>query len=354
MGEKIGLITFCDNTNYGSYLQTYGLYKYIHDLGKNIELIDYYKEVPDFERVSWNSFLKLIKHKKYYDEIETFVNILIMQKHFEKLIRNSMKRSRRYTSKNLVKCKRDYSKIIVGSDLVWDLRYSKDYAYMLDFVDNDVKKLAYAASYGYEKIPLEEEIAFKEKLSRFDYISVREKNVKEELTRLLEREVFHVCDPTMLIEQNYWKNLVTVNKQDFPYVLVYMDDAEQKISSMANRYARSKKLKIYHISKENRNRCPMDPIEFLTLIYYAEKVFTGSYHGLLFSLYFQKDISFLYRHPGNRIKTVSEILELDEYNVLSERYDMYSKPDYFLINKRIEQFRVKSRYVLGKMLDDEK
>lgn len=353
MGEKIGLITFCDNTNYGSYLQTYGLYKYIHDLGKNIELIDYYKDVPDYERVSWNSFLKLVRHKRYYDEIETFINILIMQSHFEKLIKKNMKRSRRYTSKNLVQCKRKYSEIIVGSDLVWDLRYSQGYAYMLDFVDDNIKKLAYAASYGYERIPSEEETAFKEKLSRFECISVREKNVRDELMQLLGRKVYHVCDPTMLIEQDYWKQLVTTNKQESPYVLIYMDDSEKRISGAASRYARSKKLKIYNISKKNRDRCPLDPVEFLTLIYYAEKVFTGSYHGLLFALYFQKDISFLYRYPGNRLKTVSEILELEKYNVLSEQYDMYSKPDYLLINKKIERFRNISRQVLEKMLEDE-
>ena len=38
---KIGLITFHDTNNFGSYLQTYGLYKKVVDLGFDCEIVDY-------------------------------------------------------------------------------------------------------------------------------------------------------------------------------------------------------------------------------------------------------------------------------------------------------------------------
>lgn len=38
---KIGLLTFHDTTNFGSLLQTFGLYKKILDLGYDIEVVDY-------------------------------------------------------------------------------------------------------------------------------------------------------------------------------------------------------------------------------------------------------------------------------------------------------------------------
>ena len=38
---KIGLLTFHDTNNFGSYLQTYGLYKKIIDLGHECEIVDY-------------------------------------------------------------------------------------------------------------------------------------------------------------------------------------------------------------------------------------------------------------------------------------------------------------------------
>ena len=38
---KIGLLTFHDTNNFGSYLQTYGLYKKIKDLGYECDVVDY-------------------------------------------------------------------------------------------------------------------------------------------------------------------------------------------------------------------------------------------------------------------------------------------------------------------------
>ena len=38
---KIGLITYHHTTNFGSLLQTYGLYKKVKDLGFECEIIDY-------------------------------------------------------------------------------------------------------------------------------------------------------------------------------------------------------------------------------------------------------------------------------------------------------------------------
>ena len=38
---KVGLITFHDTTNFGSLLQTYGLYRAIEKCGAECEVIDY-------------------------------------------------------------------------------------------------------------------------------------------------------------------------------------------------------------------------------------------------------------------------------------------------------------------------
>ena len=39
--KKIGLITFHDTTNFGSFLQTFGLYKAINDMGYTCKVLDY-------------------------------------------------------------------------------------------------------------------------------------------------------------------------------------------------------------------------------------------------------------------------------------------------------------------------
>lgn len=39
--KKIGILTFHRTTNFGSLLQTYGLFKKIENLGYDCEIIDY-------------------------------------------------------------------------------------------------------------------------------------------------------------------------------------------------------------------------------------------------------------------------------------------------------------------------
>ena len=39
--KRIGLLTFHDTTNFGSWLQTYALYEKVRQLGYNAEIIDY-------------------------------------------------------------------------------------------------------------------------------------------------------------------------------------------------------------------------------------------------------------------------------------------------------------------------
>lgn len=45
---KIGILTFHDTTNFGSLLQTYGLYKSITNFGYDCDVIDY--ECPEITK----------------------------------------------------------------------------------------------------------------------------------------------------------------------------------------------------------------------------------------------------------------------------------------------------------------
>lgn len=348
---KVGIITFCDNTNYGSFLQTYALYESVKKMGMNVELIDYRKNVPDYEWITISGVKRIIKNNGYEVGLQYIINTYRMQKAFTALITKMMKKSKVYRKSTISRCHNKYDVYIVGSDLVWDLRYADDYTYMLDFADEDKRKISYAASYGYEKIPKEEKNNFIDYLSKFNQISVRELNAKSELTELLGKQIYHVCDPTMLLSNDFWGKFIKENAilKD-KYVVVYMPDSQSAIYQEAKRYARRHRLKVFLISKDNKYMCPKDPIEFLNLLYYAQKVFTGSYHGLLFSVYFQKEFAFCLRKPSNRLETVSIMLGLEKYNIFSQEYDSERKVDYKTIKEKEQKFRDESWVILKWML----
>lgn len=347
--NRIGIITFCDNTNYGSFLQTFALYKAIEELGLQVELIDYRKNVPDYERITINGFLRVIKKNGWERGLKLSKNIYRMQHEFDRMIKHNMKKSRIYRNKTINQCQ-NYSTYVVGSDLVWDKRYALDYTYMLDFVNGTSRKVAYAASYGYEIIPDEEKNAYKKNLSMFDNISVREKNVQKELSNLLDRNIYHVCDPTMLMTNQYWISLVGERLVSYDYVFVYLPDSKMEILKAAKRYARKHRFKVFFVDKSDEKFCPWNPLEFINLIYYSSKVFTASYHGLLFALYFEKELAFVKGKPSNRLDTISKILSIEEFNIKAESYNPERKMNYVKEKKLEETFRQKSKKILREMM----
>lgn len=353
MTKKIGLLTFHNNTNYGSWLQTYALYKSVAEMGYDIEVINYFREVIPAEELVTLKGIRDLWNKYQWDSIALIKNIFRMQIQFQIDKRKYMKVSeKRYRRDNVKVLNSKYDVFLIGSDLVWDIRHAGNYTYLLDFADTDKVKISYAASYGYEQIPNEELNHFKKYLSGFQRITVRENNCKEELEKRLNLSSEHVCDPTMLIENSEWKNWVLENRRKRKYILIYMyDEKEKKLIKLAKRYARKHHCEVVQIGKRD-GTCPYSVSEFLALFYYAEKVFTASYHGLVFSVYFEKNFAYCNRKPANRMKSISEVLGLGEYEISSPDFILEKNVDYSVIKPREEAFRKKSKLVLKEMMEN--
>ena len=145
---KIGLLTFHDTNNFGSYLQTYGLYKKIIDLGHECEIVDYQCEAI-LRRESFGAFKFSISPREILKDV--FINRVLRKKYHNLmnwLLKNA-KVSRAYFQKNIHESKPFYDKFLVGSDIVWGMDIIEgDTTYFLDFVDDKKKKYAFASSIG--------------------------------------------------------------------------------------------------------------------------------------------------------------------------------------------------------------
>lgn len=352
MQPKIGLLTFCDNTNFGSFLQTYALYETVRTLGFDVELIDYRKNVPLYEWVKPRHFFSVLKKLGLPEGIEFFQTMQHTQAGFSRCISSNMRKSPAYTPQTISSCGRRYDVFLIGSDLVWDLRYAQDFTYMLDFVPEGTKKIAYAASYGYEHIPDDLKNSFVQYLNQFDEISVREENAESELSKLLTCPVSLVCDPTMLPPNSFWKEkTIDIEYKDSSFFLLYMFPSDIELRREIKRAARAEHCGIIEISKDEKDKYPSTPFEFISLIFHAKKVFTGSYHGLLFSIYFEKNFSFVRRHPSNRMDTLCDLLEIGARDMNSMSYQLDVAPDFSLIKTRENSFRKTSRKRLERLLE---
>ena len=353
----IGLITFHRTSNFGSALQTYGLYKKITDITSDVEIIDYRCEAIE-QRENRQTKFDLKNPKQLIKTIIFQPRQKAKGKALDDFIANNSKLSKPYTKKNISECSSKYEKIIVGSDIVWGRDITDDdLTYFLDFADQSVSKYAFSSSVGYYE-EKENDKKVGELLRQFKTIAVREKDAVDWVKRISGEDSLWVCDPTMLLTIEEWETVIQPKKYKEDYVLVYFDNEGRKGLHDAKIYAKANGLKVvlinYSVPQKNvKNVRPKNLNEFLGYIKNASRIFTASYHGLLFSIYYQKNVCFYTRDHSTRVLSLADRLGL--MNCCADKIDI-QKPipvvDYSLVNKRLEEFRKESIECLRNMIEE--
>lgn len=349
--KKIGLLTFCDTTNFGSWLQTYALYKKIKDLGYEIEVIRYICDGIELRE-------KLTIKKLKSLPIESIILQVKKQLCFSIYTLMNMKISKKYRRDDIYKTNKKYVNFLLGSDLVWDLNITYgDTTYLFDFLEDDKVRFAYAASSGRDYIPDSQREIFTKCLKKFNYITVRESGMVSDIENISGCSVYNVCDPTLLIEGSEWKKFVNKDNCNGKYVLLYFVDGHGNLSRIAKKYARENGLELLAINRDfnidvDNQINPISISEFLSYIYYAEKIFTASYHGMMFSIIFNKQFAFYPFAPATRMLSVAKRFDVENMNIESNSFDVNQHIDYKLVNNRVYDFREESIKHLNNMLSE--
>lgn len=355
---KIGILTFHDTTNFGSLLQTYGLYRFIVDLGFDCDIIDYQceniveREIPKPFAFSFcpkhllrEFFFQTTKRKKYMSMLS--------------FLREHMTLSEKCDRTNVKSLNDKYDCFVVGSDIVWGLDITaNDTAYFLDFVEDGKKKIAFSSSIGNAWNENEKNLV-KPLLKRFNSIAVREEESADWVEEAIGLRPFVVCDPTMLLSAEQWISLMHLNKNEESYVLVYFDNQNGDCKRSAIEYAKRKKISVKCINytrpaKGVDNVKPLSIQDFLSLIKNADCVFTASYHGLLFSVYFEKQLVYFNRAHKSRMKTIAKKLGIEKNCGDCMTFSKMPFIDYSIVRKKVEQYRRKSIEILKNMLTSNK
>lgn len=317
---KICIITIHFGVNHGSALQAYALSKYLTQLGYNVEVIDY---IPKRYN-AWHN----IKKKKY-PLIIKFVYYLITspkrnykRKVFENFLEANIKLTKRYYSaEDLTNNPPEADIYVAGSDQIWNKEYNgeDEYSYFLTFVPKGKKRIAYAASFGRSKIEKIEQEEISPYLKEFRNISVREDTGLNILKECKINDGAVALDPTLLLDKEIWRELSSNLNINDKYLLIYvMDHKYEKLLEYGEILAKKLNLKIYVIcfSKIMDKRIDscfynINPKDFLYLIDNASFVVTNSYHGVMFSINFERQFIAVSKGKYNtRIESILNLLNL--------------------------------------------
>lgn len=359
---KIGILTFHRAINFGAVLQAYALQNSIEKYDVMCEVIDYrcsfienyykpysLKNLPTLKRF----IATIVKNGKFINNRENF----------EKFINNSLKTSKiYYTKEELEKDKNKYNSYIVGSDQIWNYQTAEfDNTYFLNFESDNFKKNSYAASFGIKDIPKNLKDEYKKRLENFKNISVREKEGQEIVSNILGKEVPIVLDPTLLLNSDEWSRLAISPIEKEKYILVYLIAETKEILDIARKLSKENNLKIIYINdkfykrKKMENRRKVDIYEWVTLFKNASFIVTNSFHGLCFSINFEKEFYMqLLPEPAkvnSRLENILKKFELEdrEIRTIKELYKV-KKIDYSVVNKILEQERKCSHKYLSNII----
>ncbi|WP_040373720.1 polysaccharide pyruvyl transferase family protein, partial [Peribacillus psychrosaccharolyticus] len=240
-----------------------------------------------------------------------------------------------------------------GSDQVWNyLTAGFDKSYFLDFVQDKSKKNSYAASFGVDSIPETYKKDYYKLLSDFQNISVREQQGADIVKDVLEVNPPVLLDPTLMLNREEWNRVSSKNKENAEYLLLYLIAESKSIISLAKRVAKERNLKIIYISDrlykstgmDNRSKVGVD--EWVNLFLNASFIVTNSFHGVAFSINFQKEFYMQYL-PGNakvnsRLENILELTGLKDRFVSDFEKINIDHIDYSKVNKILQQEREKS------------
>lgn len=354
---KTGIITFHETTNFGSTLQAFALYKAIVKLGVDCEIVDYKcKAIVEKELPKKFSFKMSMK-----EMVKLFLYGSDVSGKFESLLgflKNEAKLSPSYDRATIALSNGRYDKYFVGSDIVWGLDITKgDTAYFLDFVSNNEKKYAFSSSIG-NPWSEEEKNIVKPLLNVFKNIAVRENESAAWVEELTGYKPDVVCDPTMLLTTEEWLKYKSDKFKNRRYVLAYFDNENQDCVKAASRLAKQLGCEALFINygrlfKGVKSIRPQSIAEFFSLIYYAAKIVTASYHGMLFSIYFNKQFVYFNRAHKSRMNTLANRLGVTDCAGEGKDVCNMKTIDYSKVNPRVDEFRTDSLNVLKNYLFNE-
>lgn len=350
---RIGILTQPLSRNYGGILQNYALQQVLKKMGHE----PYTFDLGLYTWKDW--FIITIKCiiKKIIGRPCVFQETPIQKKNQECILRRFVDkyidllspRCCRPTKKQIEKYNLDV--IIVGSDQVWRPGYNHPIEKMyLDFAESmNMKKVAYAVSFGTSDWEYNEEQTSKcKKLAqKFDAVSVREDSGVDLCGKYLNVSAIHVLDPTLLLSSNDYNNLLEEIPQNnsrilFAYIL---DITEEKLSFLKRE---SDRLSLTLIIKSS-GKCGLienDSVEkWLSYFRDCQFVITDSFHGLVFSLIYNKEFVVIgNQHRGldrmvsilNKLNLICRLVKEDALHITKVQEE---KVDWFQVNRLLDRER---------------
>lgn len=305
---RIGILTQPLHHNYGGLLQNYALQQSLIALGHVPITIDWTASSSWYRQLLKRLKNHVLSRKTTYELTENEKKYIY--KKTDTFIGKYISRTDIVTSSSgfsQMALKYHFDAFIVGSDQTWRPQYNPYlYEMFLSFTESqDVKRIAYAASFGTDKWEFKNRqlLRCKDLIRRFDAVSVREISGVN-LCRRFGQDAEFVLDPTLLLSKDDYTKIIKDTKFSHQQsgLLYYILNTEFTSLENIKKIADENHLDCYsalpefadgsrteHDVKNHLADCVYPSVEeWLYAIQNASVVITDSFHGMVFSIIFHK------------------------------------------------------------------
>lgn len=390
--KKVGIITVHHYGNFGSALQAYASQKIFEKLGYDTYIIDYRSPSAYYATNRYMNYED--RDDSFYHELEKrstcvlkrvakkalnypFIARLLYKMGMRRGIRlisfwlENLRMTQRYDRlSDLYANPPHFDIYVVGGDQLWNtyITYNNP-AFFLTFADDDAKKISFSTSIGIPSIPSEALDTFKKGINNLSAILLREQEGVDYI-RSLGYKADRVLDPTLMLTKEEWYSMQN-KKYKLPfrkYILAYFLNPTEWTTALLETVRKQTGLPVIvigpkekiHASTEYFYTGNIEVSTFLTLFAHAEIVVTNSFHGMAFTIVFQKIMVATYRSDesetsmNSRHRNIVDLFDLsyclyDRKSFSPEKLSYHM--NYDIINKKLEVYRRESLELLNKALD---
>lgn len=355
---KISIVTCQNADNYGARLQAFALSDWLARHGHEVEVVDYRPHYMDFR-------VKLLEWPG--GSLRRWAKLILQWRRRARAIRRHAMFSN-FSTRHIPLSARCYHSVealrsdppkadlyLAGSDQIWNtmFRNGRDAAFYLDFGLPETQRVSYAASFATRAIAPGWAGFVKERLGRFDRISVREASGVR-LLHALGFEGCEVADPAFLLSAADWDRLAEPGGAA-GCILVYDVLGSRDLRHVAERLARLWHCRVVVLGAETRHyrgtRLPyVSPERFVGLMREARCVVSNSYHATVFSMIYERDFLVVPREDGlnDRMTDLLDSLGLGLRMVSPDSADelLTDAVDYTRVRAVLHEWRAESERFL--------
>lgn len=355
----IGLVGIYAADNYGGELTQYALYRTLTDLGYSVLMIAQPENSPNPPNPKG---AHLFEKDPYavWDKSRYFANIAEMKF-----------------------LNRQCSVFVTGSDQMFNNNLYNEYRqYMVqNFVKDNHCKIAYAASFGHDRIWGSESDRASESffVKKFDYLSTREDSGVEIFRKEFGVEAVQVLDPVFLCPVHWYEKFVDMRANDVPqvpYLFAYVLDPDKDKEAIVTDYASGNNLtirtladygKYFYEPDQIKDGWNVETITYMSVeswmahIAKSEFVITDSFHGMCFSVIHHKQFLVIVNklRGETRFLSLLRLLGLEHRMVysaseLKDRLENLGSIDYRQVDNVLEAEKKKSLQWLCNAIEEGK